>query len=214
MMTANWLASIWDSADSLSSVITKANWGIAATLLCGCIFTAISIVASNRKDSLLKHVDLERAEKIAQLEVSAAQLKGQNLNLEIDLARIRARMAPRALSKEQMDGLSTIARGFAGQVLEVTRYSLSREAQELSEQIETSLKRGGWQVRITGTMGGAEAQAGIYFLVEKNNQSKAADAVVRFLSDQGYAAAFSASDGFRPIPIPKGTVLLFVGPKS
>ncbi|MDP8991210.1 MAG: hypothetical protein M3N41_14160 [Acidobacteriota bacterium] len=75
MITANWLASIWNSTDSLSSVVTKANWGIAATLLCGCIFTAISIVAGNRKDDLLKTTDQEREERIAKSNETAESAK-------------------------------------------------------------------------------------------------------------------------------------------
>src|SRR6202035_5672364 len=65
MITANWLNSIWSSVDSLSSVVTKANWGIAGTLLLGCLFTALSIVAGNRKDELLKSAEIEKAQKIA-----------------------------------------------------------------------------------------------------------------------------------------------------
>jgi septal ring factor EnvC (AmiA/AmiB activator) len=83
MMTANWLNAIWNSADSLSSVVTKANWGIAATLLLGCFFTAIAIITGSRKDDLLKASDLERGEKIAQLEVTAEQAKQKQREVEL-----------------------------------------------------------------------------------------------------------------------------------
>lgn len=104
MITATWLNSIWNSVDNLSSVVTKANWGIATTLLFGCVFTAISIIAGNRKDELLKVGDLEREERIAQakglaadanersvkLEVTAEQARLEQKRLEVDVERSRA----------------------------------------------------------------------------------------------------------------------------
>jgi hypothetical protein len=135
MITANWLRSIWNSTDSLSSVVTTANWGIAITLLLGCVLTAITIIAGNRKGDLLRTVDREREERISQaqataelarteqkrLELGVAQahveqeeLRKQNLELQSRVEQertarlqIEERMRPRRLSPQQRQAIRT-----------------------------------------------------------------------------------------------------------
>jgi hypothetical protein len=108
MMTANWLKTIWDSIDSLSSVVTRANWGIAMTLLFGCLFTAISIIAGNRKDELLKASDLTREERIAQAQALAAganeragSANGRAAKLEV--AAEHARLQQEQVRKQNLE---------------------------------------------------------------------------------------------------------------
>ena len=62
-------------------------------------------------------------------------------------------------------------------------------------------------------MGGSEYKDGVILVVEKGQNSVAADTIKNVLNAMGIAAKFTASDGFRPTPIPPGTVLLFVGAK-
>jgi hypothetical protein len=70
----------WNSVDKLSSLITWANWGIAATLLI--TFAFIVIKTGNRKDALTGIEDLRKAEQIANLEHANLSLRGQVAVLE------------------------------------------------------------------------------------------------------------------------------------
>jgi hypothetical protein len=72
----------WNSVDKLSSLITWANWGIAATLLITFAFTVIVIKTGNRKDELTGIEDLSKAEQIANLEHANLSLRGQVATLE------------------------------------------------------------------------------------------------------------------------------------
>lgn len=101
MMTANWLTTVWNSAESLSSVVTKANWGIASTLLFGCLFTAISIIAGNRKDELAKSSELEREERITQARGLAASANERAAGLEVTAEGARLEQKKLELSVEQ-----------------------------------------------------------------------------------------------------------------
>jgi len=134
-------------------------------------------------------------------------------NAERSLLELRGRLAPRVLNAQQLTELTLVASNFSEQVLEVTRYTLSKEAQELSAQIESALAAGGWKVAVTGYMGGSEYKDGVILVVEKGQNSVAADTIKNVLNAMGIAVKFTASDGFRPTPIPPGTVLLFVGAK-
>ena len=119
-----WFNAIWNSIEKLSSVVTLANWGIAATLLITFVFTAIVIIAGNRGDALLQASDLEKEERISsanrlageaneragKLEKEAAELTANNLQLE-------ATISPRKLSERQQRLLAALG-AFAGKDVE------------------------------------------------------------------------------------------------
>src|ERR1700761_5661414 len=97
MMTTAWLNSIWNSTDSLSSVITLANWGIAITLLLGGLFTTTTIIAGNRKDDLLKTAELDKEQRIADANrvageanrgAAEANERTKSMELEAEKARL------------------------------------------------------------------------------------------------------------------------------
>src|ERR1035438_831222 len=94
---------------------------------------------------------------------------------EQNLLELRGRLAPRILGPQQLVELTLVASKFSGQIVEVTRYTLSKESQSLSEQLESALTAAGWKVSITGYMGGAEQTAGISFMVGSGQTNMAAD---------------------------------------
>lgn len=80
------LHNLWNSVERLSSLITLANWGIAATLLVAFACTVIAIKASSRKDELTGAEDLRKAEQIANLEHDNLTLRSQVATLETNAA--------------------------------------------------------------------------------------------------------------------------------
>lgn len=86
-------SSLWNSIERLGSLITLANWGIAATLLVAFACTVIAIKASSRKDELTGAEDLRKAEHIADLDHANLTLRGQVATLEINAANANRDLA-------------------------------------------------------------------------------------------------------------------------
>ena len=84
---------LWNSVEKLGSLITLANWGIAATLLFGFAFTVVVIKAGNRKDKLTSVEDLRKSEDIANLNAANLVLRGQVATLEINAANANKDLA-------------------------------------------------------------------------------------------------------------------------
>jgi cell division protein FtsB len=139
MTIPSWITDIWNSVDKLSSIINRANWRIAATLLLGFVFTAIVIVAGNRKDSLLRVSELEKEKEIAQTKKTTAELTANNLALE-------AQIAPRRLTAAQQQSIAHACARFAGRQVRVVSYALDAEAGILAKQIVATLQGAGMKV--------------------------------------------------------------------
>lgn len=104
-MIASWFSAVWNSVDHLSLISTRANWGIAVTLLLGGVLTAVTIVATNRKDSLLRVADFAREERIAQAQKGAADANERAATLEF-----RAAQANEQVERLQQENLKLSAR--------------------------------------------------------------------------------------------------------
>jgi hypothetical protein len=76
----------WNSIEKLGSLVTAANWGVAATLLIGFACTVVAIKASSRKDQLTNAENLHKAEHIAKLDNANLTLRGQVATLETNAA--------------------------------------------------------------------------------------------------------------------------------
>jgi hypothetical protein len=92
---------MWNSIERLGSLITLANWGIAATLLIAFACTVIAIKASGRKDELTGAEDLRKAEHIAELDHANLTLRGQVATLETNAANASKDLA--GLQKTALD---------------------------------------------------------------------------------------------------------------
>jgi hypothetical protein len=84
---------MWDSIERLGSLISWANWGIAATLLIAFACTVVAIKASSRKDELTGAEDLRKAEHIAELDHANLTLRGQVATLETNAANANMDLA-------------------------------------------------------------------------------------------------------------------------
>lgn len=83
---------LWGSVDRLSGAITLANWGIAASLLCGFLFTAFVIIAGNRKDELNDIVAKAQGLRIAEAQRGAAEANATAKQFESRIAESDARV--------------------------------------------------------------------------------------------------------------------------
>ena len=72
----------WSSIEGLGKLITLANWGIAASLAFGCVFTVIAIKAGSKKDDLVRIEDLRKTEQIANTMKLAGDASERATNLE------------------------------------------------------------------------------------------------------------------------------------
>ncbi len=84
---------MWNSIERLGSLITLANWGIAATLLIAFACTVVAIKASSRKDELTSAEDLQKAGHIAELDYANLTLRGQVATLETNAANANKDLA-------------------------------------------------------------------------------------------------------------------------
>ena len=83
---------LWESVERLSSAITVANWGIAASLLSGFLFTAFVIIAGNRKDELNDVVAKAQGLRIAEAQRGAAEATATARQFESRIADSDARV--------------------------------------------------------------------------------------------------------------------------
>src|SRR5712691_3240062 len=104
------LHALCNSVDRLSWLITKANWGIAISLLLGFAFTVIAIKAGNRKDELVNADNLAQAKAVADTmklagdaNERASANESANLHLRADLehAVAESRSKQTELEREQ-----------------------------------------------------------------------------------------------------------------
>lgn len=172
----------------------------------------IASEANLRAENLNREAEVSK-QKQKELEIGIAGLTQQNLKLELKLAAERKSRQPRILDGDQLRQISEVARIFPGQKLLVTRYTLSKEAQNLSDQIELALRAGGWIIETFGHMSGAEQSAGIHLIIDEGEKSGAGAALATLLTKQGFYTTFSSQGGFIPERIPPGELMLFVGPK-
>jgi len=85
------LHDLWKSADRLSDAITLANWGIAASLLFGFLFTAFVIIAGNRKDELNEALSKAQDLRISEAQRGAAEATATAKGFESKIAESDAR---------------------------------------------------------------------------------------------------------------------------
>jgi len=64
---------LWNSIDHLASLITVANWGIAATLFLAFVCTVVVIKAGNRKDELVGSREQKEKKDTADAQKAAAE---------------------------------------------------------------------------------------------------------------------------------------------
>lgn len=83
---------LWESVDRLSDAITLANWGIAASLLFGFLFTAFVIIAGNRKDELNDVVAKAQNLRIAEAQRGVAEATATAKQFESRIAESDARV--------------------------------------------------------------------------------------------------------------------------
>ena len=147
MSKPSWLEPLWNSPDKLSTLVTRANWGIAFALLLSFVLSVLVIKAGGRKDTLLQEQERQKAKVIAdtnllaaqaneragKLEKEAAELESKNLTLE-------AAIAPRRLSERQQKELAELTK-FAGRTVGIKSYSSDTEGFILASQITDVLAK-------------------------------------------------------------------------
>lgn len=146
MITVTWLKPMWNSVESLSSIVIKANWGIAATLLLGCVCTAVSIVAGNRKDELLKATELEKEQQIADTNHLAAVANERSKKLEVtaEQARTEQKVLESKIESQRTENLRLQAHVEQAQLENLklqTRVASRRLTQQQKDKLKASLSR-------------------------------------------------------------------------
>lgn len=136
--------------------------GIAASLLLGFAFTAVVIKAGNRKDELADAEELEKTKKVAEIEQSNLQLRGQVATLETSAAKqqeraavaeknlleLQQRVKDRHLSGEQKILLAKRLKGSAKGQLEIRCLVGNPEGRNFAVEIMDVFAANGWQVTL------------------------------------------------------------------
>jgi hypothetical protein len=184
------------------------QWGSVALIAVTFIFGAGALWTSNQ-------INAHQTERLVALETDLAKAQERAALAEASVLELRQKMSPRHLSDAQEAHLIEKLKEFGGQSVAVVEYGLSREASDFSKEIEATLKQAGWTTKVTGIMSGVEQPAGVLILVAKYQpEVPAAGALANALQTIGVEGVrYSFDGGFRPDPIPKGSILLFVGPK-
>ena len=142
----SWYQEMWNSIDRLSTLINRANWGIAITLLITFVLTVIVIKAGNRKDALLRVSELEREDRISHANLLAAQANERAGTLEKEAAdltaknlQLEAAISPRRLTQRQQSALANLP--YHDRSVEIKSYSADTEGLVLATQIVAGLKK-------------------------------------------------------------------------
>jgi hypothetical protein len=221
---------LWNSLDGLSSVINRANWGIAATLFLGFVFTAIVIVAGNRKDALLRVTELEKEQTIAQtkklsaeaneraakLELTAEQIRSQNLSLQADLERERIKRLElerqvgfRSFSKEERGRLIGALARARDSVVNIQAPNSSSESSHFAEGLRDVFMAAGWHAGpvLYNIVGGMPIERGVLMIVCDKRS------VPGMLVQQTFHTVGTEIKAAFDPRMPEGTVVLVVGQK-
>jgi hypothetical protein len=152
----------WNSIDRLGKLITWANWGIAASLLFGFAFTVVVIKAGNRKDELADADELEKMNRIAEIEHSNLNLRSQIAGLETnaatqqeraakaekELLELQERIKDRHLTREQKTTLVRELSNSAKGQLEVRCPIGNPEARNFALELLEVFRASGWTVNL------------------------------------------------------------------
>ena len=153
----NWLNSFWSSPDRLSVAATLFNRGLVAALGLSGLLTASIIIVGNRRDSLLRIVELAKDQKVADTNKLAAEANERAAKAELEAAKLRLELEkmrqPRRLSDEQKMKL----RAFLTVQSKPTRYipyaAPDEESLNLMRDIRGALQLAGWTAYIPESAG-------------------------------------------------------------
>jgi hypothetical protein len=230
MATIDWFGDIWNSVDKLSSGINTANWGIAGTLILTFIFTAVVIIAGNRKDALLRVAELEKEktiadtkklaadanERAARLGVEQEQLKAQNLTLQsvVETERIKRmelekQAGFRTISKEQHSEVLSFLTRAKGATVNIRATNSSSESSQFAEALRQLFIESGWNSPpvFYNIVAGTPVERGVVLVVhdEKN--------ILGILVQQTFQKVGIEMKGAVSSDIDQNSVILVVGQK-
>lgn len=160
--------------------------------------------------------------QIARANVSVEAAKGANLRLQVEIekeklarAKIEERLAPRVMTEEQSNQLTEALGKVPKQAIEISLYSLSREAQNFSGQISSAAEKAGFSTHVDGYLSNADPDPGVSVLVEDiKNIPEAASTIVTVLKHLGFSSHIGYRSRIVPVAYKAGQIGIFVGPKQ
>jgi hypothetical protein len=240
------------SYETASKLFDIANGFLVLALFVGVVATYFIYITGNIKEDHVKEKLAESHDRSAKLEIEAASANERTAILEKEtktltaeiahaneraaeankiaegerLARIKieAELAPRSISTEQMSGLTSRLKQYAGISIDILQIGESPEITHFRSLIETPLRAAGFDVFTTTAVGsGSFVGLSVGVFVDASESDKmAASALLSSLNAEGISAAYDGTfkrdnwPGFTMAPpgANKAPIRIYVGSKS